>query len=297
MKTKISTIAGLVLCTALLNLTSCTQAEEVTNPEIQADLAKVSVQVNNFTISFDDLPPTRAAVDPSTYADIGAITLAFYAGDEEVYKTTQLKSEALSFGQFSLSLPMGSYKMVVLGYDYFGSDALVLTSATAAEFTSDHVRETFCYTQDVSITSTAAVSLSATLSRIVSELKIVSTDNKSANASTVMTTFSAGGKAFSPSTGLALADTGFSNIVGASQKVGAPTTSTNFLFLTSDEQTIDITIDVLDAAGNSISQRVVPDVPLKRNRITTLRGSLYTSGTTAAFQLETSWLPGHEQNF
>lgn len=297
MKTKISTIAGLVLCTALLNLTGCTQAEEVTNPEVQADLAKVCVQVNNFTISFDDLPSTRAAVDPSTYADIGAITLAFYAGDEEVYKTTQLKSEALSFGQFSLSLPMGSYKMVVLGYDYFGSDAMVLTSATAAEFTSDHVRETFCYTQDVSITSTAAVSLSATLSRIVSELKIVSTDNKSANASTVMTTFLAGGKAFNPSTGLALADTGFSNIVGASQKVGAPTTSTNFLFLTSDEQTIDITIDVLDAAGNSISQRVVPDVPLKRNRITTLRGSLYTSGTTAAFQLETSWLPGHEQNF
>lgn len=298
MKSKHSTIVMSVLFTTMsLILCSCADSEEVSNHEVPAGYAPVSVQVSDFSISLGHFPGTRAAVDPSTYADVSAITLAFYAGDDEVYKTTQLKSEAFSFGQFNLSLPMGSYKMVVLGYDYFGTDVLELTNATTAEYTSDHVRETFCYTEDVSITSTAAVSLDATLSRIVSELKIVSTDNKSANASTVRTTFSAGGKAFNPSTGLALADTGFSNTVGASQRVGAPTTSTNFLFLTSDEQTVDITIDVLDAAGNSISQRVVSDVPLKRNRITTLRGSLYTSGTTAAFQLETAWLPGHEQSF
>lgn len=298
MRIKHSTIAFIVLCAMSQTLSSCTDAEEVSNPEVLTDQAKVSVHVSDFTISFDDLPATRAAVDPSSYNVVKAITLAFYSGTTEVYQSTQLKSETTSFGHFSLSLPMGSYKMVVLGYDHYDDDALSLTSPTAAEYTSDHVRETFAYTRDVNITSASAVTLSATLNRIVSELKIISTDNKSEGASTVRTTFSAGSKAFNPSTGLAMADTGFSNIVGASQPVGAPTTSNNFLFLTTaDEQTVDLTIDVLDALGNSISQREVSDVPLKRNRVTILRGSLYTSSTTAAFQLETSWLPDQELTF
>ena len=286
-----------VLGTMCLSLGSCTDAEEVMNYEVTEGYAPVSVYVNNFTISIGDFSGTRAAVDPSSYNDVRAITLAFYSGDDEVYKTTQLKSETIGFGTFSLSLPMGTYTMVVLGYDYYAGDALELTSPTSAEFTSDHVRETFSYTEEVTITSTAAVSLSATLNRIVSELKIISTDNKSANASTVRTTFSAGGKAFNPKTGLATANTGFSNTVGASLKVGAPTTSYNDVFLISDEQKVDITIDVLDADGNSISQRSVSDVPLRRNRVTTLRGALYTSGATASFTLETLWLQETEINF
>ena len=295
MKFKKLHFAMLVMGTLMpLGLGGCNDAEEVMNPEVPAGNAPVSVYVNDFTISMGGFPGTRAAVDPSNYADVRAITLAFYDGTDEVYKSTQMKSETIGFGQFSLSLPIGSYTMVVLGYDFYTGDALLLTSPTAAEYTSDHVRETFSYTEEVTIASSAAVSLSATLNRIVSELRIVSTDNKSANASTVRTTFSAGGKAFNPTTGLATANTGFSNTVGASLKVGAPTTSYNDIFLTSDEQTVDITIDVLDVEGNSISQHSVQDVPLKRNRVTTLRGSLYSSGASASFTLETSWLPETE---
>lgn len=141
------------------------------------------------------------------------------------------------------------------------------------------------------------MSLSAALNRVVAEVKIVSTDNKSADASTVRTTFSGGSMAFNPTTGLATADTGVSNTVGATLPAGKPTTSYNDVFLTSDEEAMDLTIEVLDAEGGVISQRTVSNVPLKRNRITTLRGALYTSGATAAFQLETSWLPGTEIPF
>lgn len=298
MKIKELKLSMLVLGTLMpLTLSSCADSEEVINPEIQAGNAPVSVHVNDFAISLDDFPGTRAAEDPSSYTDVKAITLAFYSGPDEVYKATQTKTGSSSFGNFSLSLPMGSYTMVVLGYDFYENDVLLLTSPQSAEFTSDHVRETFSYTDDVTISSTAAVSLSATLNRIVSELKIVSTDNKTSNASTVRTTFAAGGKAFNPSTGLATKNTGFSNTVGASQKAGAPTTSYNYVFLSSDEQAIDITIDVLDAEGKSISQRTLSDIPLRRNRVTTLRGALYTSNASTSFTLETSWLPDTEITF
>lgn len=291
------TIACVVLCTMTLTLGSCTDAEEVINNEVPAGYAPVSVHVDDFTISMGEFPRTRGPVDPANYKDIGAITLAFYQGSTEVFKETQLKKTAISFGTFSLSLPIGAYKMVVLGYDFYSGDELILTSPTSAAFTSDHVRETFTYTEDVAISSTAGVSLSATLNRVVAEVIIVSTDNKSADASTVRTTFSGGGKAFNPTTGLATADTGLSNTVGASLPVGSPTMSYNDVFLTSDEEEMDLTIEVLDAQGETVSQRTVSNVPLKRNRMTTLRGALYTSGATAAFQLETDWLPGTEIPF
>ena len=71
-----------------------------------------------------------------------------------------------------------------------------------------------------------------------------------------------------------------------------------FLFLTTDEQTIDVTIDILDAAENILYSKTVKDVPLKRNRITTLSGPLYTNASlTGAFLVNADWLDGETVNF
>ena len=53
---------------------------------------------------------------------------------------------------------------------------------------------------------------------------------------------------------------------------------------------MDVAIDVLDSDGNSISHREVSDVPFKRNRLTKLTGSLYSTDAGSAFQLSTAWL-------
>lgn len=71
---------------------------------------------------------------------------------------------------------------------------------------------------------------------------------------------------------------------------GETLTATSYLFLASDQQTMDITIDVLDNTGTSISHKVVTDVPLKRNRLTRLTGSLFTAGAPGAFSVETSYI-------
>ena len=59
-------------------------------------------------------------------------------------KITQEKGSAENFGDFSLTLPLGSYTMVVIGRDVLEDDAFSLTSATVAGYTSERVRETFC---------------------------------------------------------------------------------------------------------------------------------------------------------
>ena len=253
----------------------------------------VRVHVNDFALSMDEFPTTRASTVTS-YNGVKAITLAFYTSDgTEQYKVTQLRNDAsnyTTFGDFELTLPLGSYTMVVLGYGKDVDDALVLTSPTQAEYTGAHTRETFAATQAVNINSTDAVELSATLNRIIAKLEVYSSDNRTANVTNVRMTFSTGGKAFNPTSGLATVNTGFSNTVGISSAVGATTKSVSYLFLATDEQTANVTIETLDSDGNTLFTKTVNNVPFQRNRVTKLTGAMYTNpGVTSSFQLNTDW--------
>ena len=263
--------------------------------------AKVHVNVNDFSISQEDM--SKSSENVADYTGVKAITLAFYTSDgTEQYKTTQMRADAstyTTFGHFDLSLPMGSYTMVVLGYGLNdGEPAITLTSPTSATFGNNPARETFVATQSVNIANANdEVDISATLSRVISKLKIHSTDGCTENAVNVRTTLSAGGKSFNPTTGLATSNTGFVNTLPIQSTVGNPTNSITYLFLATDEQTVNVTIDVLDANGNSISHKVVANVPFKRNRQTVLSGSIYSAGVSGDFTVDTSWLDDYNMDF
>ena len=273
----------------------------------------VTVNVSGFSVSQEEFPggstrsgavrgTTRAAADPATYDGVKALTLAFYAGDgTEAYKHEQVKGsleEGETFGQFSLSLPMGSYTMVVLAYGKNGDDDLVLTSSTEAAYTGSHTRETFATTQAVNINSTNSVNLSATLNRIIAKLQVVSTDGRAANATNVRMSFAAGGKSFNPTTGLATIDTGFVNTVGISASAGSTSSAISYLFLATDEQTMDVTIETLDEDGAVLFSKTVENVPFKRNRVTRLSGAMYTnSSVSGGFQIETAWEEQYDGTF
>ena len=255
-------------------------------------LVPVRLFVNDFTITQDTLPSKG---DIPSYAGVKAVTLAFYKTDgSEQYKETQFRNDAstyTTFGDFSLALPMGSYTMVVLGYGLNdGEPAITLTSPTSATFGTYPARETFVATQAVNITNTNAVELSATLSRVISKVKVHSTYGCTENAVYVRLTFSAGGKAFNPTTGLATSNTGFSNVLPIQSTLGNSTNSISYLFLATDEQNMTVTIDVLNALEESVSHKVVENVPLKRNRLTQLTGSVYNASSTTDFEINTTWL-------
>ena len=326
-------VCGVALfVSAVFGLGSCSDAEGVMNSEIEGSsgCAPVRVHVSDFSFSVDDFPGTfdpstssgtaldpstgsgtvgpstgsgtagtRGAVDPGSYEGIKAITLAFYSADgSEVRKITQEKGGAENFGDFCLTLPVGSYTMVVIGRDVLEGDAFSLTSATVAGYTSERVRETFCAKQSVAITSSAAVNLDVTLNRIVAQLTIQSTDDRPEGVSKIRTTYSGGGKMFSPSTGLAIEDTGFSLVNTPSGAVGDKIGIKNFAFLASNEQVMDITLEVLDADNNVLITKEVKDVPLVRNKKTTLSGALFTPTAVAlGVRVDEDWLPDETITF
>lgn len=135
--------------------------------------APVTVHLDGFSTSQEDFSDTKATA-VSDYNGVKVLTLAFYEDSTQVYKATQLKDDPstfTNFGEFSTSLPMGSYTMVALAYVLYDDDELTLTSPTQAEYTDGCVRETFSIAQSVNVTSTSALELSATLNRIVTCLQ------------------------------------------------------------------------------------------------------------------------------
>ena len=290
-------LAGLVLLFA----SSCSKDLDSQTPDNDTNkaLVPVTVHVTGFSVSQEDFPETRATA-LGGYDDINTVTLAFYNGTTEVEKITQLKTDNTTyttFGDFSLSLPMGSYTMVVVAYKVSDSSPFTLTSATEAAYTGAHAFDTFVKKQTVNITSTDAVDISATLERVVSLLKVVSTDGKTAGVTNVRMTLSAGGRSFNPSTGQAISNTGFVNTVGNTKPVGSTTESLTYLFLDTDEQTMDVTIETLNNE-TVIFSKTVTNVPFKRNRKTILTGAMYTNTSTAgSFQVDIDWLTDAEVNF
>lgn len=312
MKKNFSKISAFVNGTALMlgtalsvvTLTGCTtDPEEVMNLNDQEQLptAPVHIQVSNFTMSIDDIPDSQTRGDdevpspnPAENKTVGELTLAFYNGSTEVLKQTQVKSDHTTyetFGAFTCNLQAGTYTMVVIGRSTVANDVFSLTSPTVAAYSSEYARETYCATQSVTVTTTAALNLSVTLERIVTLLAIYSTDNRPSNATQIRTIWSAGGKGFNPTTGYATVNTGFTVVAHPSTNVGATIAIGSFAFLTEDEQSINITIEVLDDNDNVLFRKSLSNVPFRRNRQTTLSGALFSpSATSASFTLQTDWL-------
>ena len=289
----------LLVAAICMSLAACNKDNDTDS----TSTAKVHVSVNDFSISQEDFPGTKTGQDVADYNGVKVMVLAFYKADgTEQYKTTQLRSDSTTFttfGEFDLSLPMGSYTMVVIGHGLnTGEPAIILTSPTAATFGTNPARETFVTTQAVNISSTNALDISATLNRVVSKLQVASSDTRTAPAQSVRMTFAAGGKSFNPTTGLATDNTGFSNAVITSTAVGVASLSNSYLFLATDEQTMDVTIETLDEDGNVVFSKTVQNVPFKRNRVTKLTGAMYTnSGVSGGFLVETDWLDQYEGTF
>lgn len=294
-------VLGVLICLFAVSCSNETENQVFNNEE----MAPVKVHVGGFDVTQGEISEaremTRAAEAVENYEGVKALTLAFYKSDgTEQYQVTQFRSNmsGQTFGEFSLALPMGSYTMVVVGRGYSDGDVFALTSPTLAEYTNGRVRETFVATEAVNVTTNTPLDLSATLNRVVAKVQINSTDLKTADVSKMRITFAAGGKAVNPTTGLATVNTGVVNELTGSGSVGNTTTAITYLFLATDEQTMDITIETLDADGKVLFTKVVNNVPLKRNRLTKLTGMVYTADAgSTSFLINSDWEPENNVGF
>ena len=284
----------------LLAATSCSSDSEnsVVTPQTSVP---VTVRVDGFTQSLEDFSGSshRAAQSVESYSNVKAITLAFYdANGVEQCKMEQLRDDHTtytSFGEFSCSLPIGSYTLVAIARGLLPNDVFTLNSAVEAVY-GGLTRETFAGTKAVVISSTSAQNQNISLNRVCARLVIETSDVRPAGIAKIRTTYGQGSKTFSPTTGFATDNNGFV-IINTPSIVGEPIAISSYAFLTENTQTMDITIETLDANDQVVFSTVVHDVPFKRNRVTKLQGSLFSSSVASAIQVETAWENEEVVNF
>ena len=284
----------------LLAATSCSSDSEnsVVTPQTSVP---VTVRVDGFTQSLEDFSGSshRAAQSVESYSNVKAITLAFYdANGVEQCKMEQLRDDHTtytSFGEFSCSLPIGSYTLVAIARGLLPNDVFTLNSAVEAVY-GGLTRETFAGTKAVVINSTSAQNQNISLNRVCAKLTIATNDVRPTCIAKIRTTYGQGSKTFSPTTGFATDNNGFV-IINTPSIVGEPIAISSYAFLTENTQTMDITIETLDANDQVVFSTVVHDVPFKRNRVTKLQGSLFSSSVASAIQVETAWENEEVVNF
>ena len=279
--------------TTVLTLVAAVLLTSACSKEHSNVLVPVNVNVDDFAISQGEFS-SKDASTVATDTNVKAITLAFFdENGDQIYSTTQLCAGTTTyetFGSFSLMLPIGNYTMEVLGY----ANELPATCNSMTEwvFTPDKVRETFVGSQTVTISNTAnSVDISAPLGRVVPRLEVFTTDPVPEAVKSVRITYAAGGSGINPITGLSSTNTGCTYLIEN------PTTTSDgiskfrsHLFLATDQQTMNVTLDALDSEGNSVSHTVVSNVPFQRNKVTQLHGALYSAGVSGSFTVNTSWI-------
>ena len=285
----------------LLAATSCSSDSEnsVVTPQTSVP---VTVRVDGFTQSLEDFSGSshRAAQSVESYSNVKAITLAFYdANGVEQCKMEQLREDNTTyttFGEFSCSLPIGSYTLVAIARGLLPNDVFTLNSAVEAVY-GGLTRETFAGTKAVVINSTSAQNQNISLNRVCAKLTIETSDVRPAGIAKVRTTYGQGSKTFSPTTGFATDNNGFVIVNTPSTAAGNIITIGSYVFLTGNTQTMDITIETLDANDEVVFSQVVHDVPFIRNRVTRLHGALFSASVASAIQVETAWENEEVVNF
>ena len=295
-------IQSIMLAGLLLLAQSCGHNAEVENNPGEAK-APVRVHVSDFAFTSEPFPDaqTRADVDPNSYSAVKAIDIAIFAADQQVYAATQLKDVTTTyttFGEFECSLPMGTYTMVAVARNKGEGDVFTITSPTQAAYTSDRARETFCCTQNITVSSTEPVDISPVMSRVMARFQLVSTDQMPSNAATIRTTYGAGSKSFNPTTGLATDDDGFTVTNTAHANTAGVLDVFSIVFLAANEATMPVTVEALDASQKVLISKTLPAVHFKRNQITKATGAMFTPGSSSfTFLLDTDWLPQENITF
>lgn len=299
-----SAILGLV---ALGAMTSCSIKEDVSGCPRQ----QVYVDLRAFDYSMGEFGPLSGGFSTKAVeaaAAVGQIAFkAFDSSGAEVYSVNQSSGDS-GFGTLEFDLPPGLYTFVAVGNKLSAnapSDAMVsISSVSEATLPEALPTDVFSLTKEVTIEPRKDFTIAITLPRVMSQFKLATIDKLPANVATIelianpTASANASTASFDPSDGSLLNNQRWTKTANVSPSAGKQTITVSLnMLLTSDEQTIDVVANAYDADGNLITTLTLNDVPMKRNRITTARGTLFNAGGLSPFTFENEWLDQYEITF
>ena len=269
----------LVLCAPLL-LTACKSS-----PDESEELSSVTFSITNYRqISFDDLTSsgtTRATIS-MTLANLSLSVFNAETGElvapTILHKSTDYESDgesAMMFSQFSVSLPQGRYKVLVLGYN--GSRACNISSLHHIAWEDDYVPNTFLYLGDFTVDGNGNAGKEITLRHVVAAFRVTAEDAIPNDLGKMRFTTTAGGTVLDATTGFTPQNTGRTSDINvpASYAGQENVDFTVYLFLPQEQATGTYTVQAIGKNGAVLNERRFDNVPLRINYMTQWLGKAF----------------------
>lgn len=281
----------MLLLMMTVGLTSCEKAvfdedTKVVNPE-NANLI-IRVTGNRINDTFE----TRAMVDITTYCT--RFNFVLYKDGEKVESRSQLKGDA-DYGQVSLSLATGTYKLLVLAHSSSGGNPS-LSDPENIQFTNAlGYNDTFYYYGDIEVTKESKTH-EIKLTRVATKLTFVINDEIPSDVKYVNIYYTGGSGVFNAVTGYG------GNVNSQQQKLvkvegqTSPLRIPVYTFLREDTGILQLKVTAYSqyksSSDNTVYlERSFSDIPVERQKETICEGDFFEHNSVNAFSFvaETDW--------
>ena len=250
----------------------------------------INFSVTNYSqISFDDLSSsasTRATETIRMELDNLLLTVFNSETNELVGPTILHKSDdyddspemAKTFPQFSVTLPYGHYRVLVLGFN--GKKDCEIASINHISWEGNYVPNTFLCQEEFTLNDEANLNREITLKRVVAALRVTAEDAIPAELKKMRFISSAGGTVLDAMTGFATQNTGrTSEIDVPANRAGEQGVDfTVYLFLPEEQTTSNFTVQALGANDAVLNEKHFNNVPLRINYLTLWKGKAFEQG-------------------
>lgn len=195
-----------------------------------------------------------------------------------LHKSTDYESDgetAMTFPQFSVSLPYGHYRLLVLGYN--GSHDCNIAAPSHISWTDDYVPNTFCYCEEFTLNEGASLNKEITLRHVVAAFRVTHIEAMPAKLKKMRFISTEGGTVLDATTGYASQSTSRTHDIEVPPdsigKVGL--SFTTYAFLPEEEITNNYTVMVFGNGDAVINEMHFNDVPLRINYLTEWHGNVF----------------------
>lgn len=284
---------------------SCRQDNLTIKPSGQK--VRVDVTLADFVISTED-DATRASDKNATEAKINRIAFSVFDKNNNVVFSEKTAEADSAFGTFSFLVIPGDYTFVTVAHKASGDNdgAAEIRSLSEATITTKKLSTTYSCTQQVNVVPHRTQSFSVECGkRRTSTFYLQCTDapptnvtsceiilNPSASYSTSYT--------FDPSTGLISEQQQYKNtfnVADIKAKTFKGVSLSVQCLLTAETQSIDITVNMKDAEGETVKSRTFNNVEMKPHRDTKATGPFFHSTVNGSFLFDTTDDDAHIVDF
>lgn len=298
--THTSRFKTLLFCAICLISASCEKPvinednSEITDTDKNTSL--VTVNFKSFTIEQSAFTDTQLSATNKSVTNVKelckVINVAIFDENNNKAKTINQDRTNKSFGNISITLPKGTYKIIVIAHN--GGGNATISSPTKITFKDNKVTDTFHYYGTLEITDD--VSYNLVLKRAVAMFRLTIKDSTPSSVKYMKFYYTGGSSTFDATSGYGCVNskqTEIRTVENSAYTEGSCYEIYTFPHETDKKLKIEVSALDKESSSSPIYQKTFSDVPVKTNMITNYTGVFFGEdsggGRSLYFDIDGEW--------